>query len=91
MSKVLLISPAPLFYPKTLNTIIPKLTMIAITICLFYTLNFCEALEKNTPNSTTERKLQQLKRLTVVKEVITMVKLSRVWMKTSAEESLANS
>jgi hypothetical protein len=69
----------------------PKVTVTAIKICLFSTRNPWDALEQKTANKTTESKLQQLKRLTVVNEDNTIVKLIKIWIETSINEILTNS
>jgi hypothetical protein len=73
-----------------LKAMMPQVTVIAINIYRLSTRNPCEALEQKTANRTTERRLQQLKRLTVVKEVRTIVKLMRIWIETSMIEILMN-
>ena len=83
-----------LFYeflcPNILNRIIPTVTIQAINICLFSTLKFYEALEKNTATNTTDNKSQQLNKLTVVNEIKIIAKFINICINTSIEASLAN-
>lgn len=85
-----LLAPSTLFSANTLKMMIPVQIKRAITICLLSTLFLSEALDRNTAKITTDKRLQQLNRLTVVKEVKIIATLSNSVMQISTSESLIN-
>lgn len=76
--------------PKTLKIAMPTQMRPATKSCLFYTLKWEEAELKKTANSTTARSLQQLTRLTTVKEVSMIVTPIRRSIRRSTIDSLMN-
>lgn len=61
-----------------------------MNICLFSTLFLSEAFDKNTANITTDSKLQQLNKFTIVNEVKMMAKLINSKIEMLTKESFTN-